>query len=96
MSTDDTLREKPLVEFEITLFEQELPEKRCVDLEYLLLSLPPSPWVITVKGVKEVEELEDANTSLGEDLGAEKAPESGHESGRGRTRVGKFTGRRRL
>jgi hypothetical protein len=93
MSTDDTLKEKPPVEFEITLFEQELPEKRCVDLEYLLLSLPPSPWVITVKEGEKVEE--DASTSLGEDLGVEGL-ESGPESGRGKTRVGKFTGRRRL
>ena len=75
---DRTSKEKTAVEptFDTPLFEGELPDKRCVDLEYLLLSLPPSPWVIT---------MEESNTSLGEDLPV-----------RGRTRVGKFTGRRRL
>jgi hypothetical protein len=86
----------------VVLFDAELPEKRCVDLEYLLLSLPHSPWVITMQEVAEVEEMrelkelkemeEDASTSLGEDIGVgERRASCG-----GRTRVGKFTGRRRL
>lgn len=74
--------------FDIPLFEGELPEKRCIDLEYLLLSLPASPWVITV------EEVQKANTSLGEDL-PEDLPVRDNPVG-GTTRIGKFTGRRRL
>jgi hypothetical protein len=53
-------KEKSTVEqtLEMALFEEPLPEKRCVDLEYLLLSMPRSSWVITP----------DAHTSIGEDL----------------------------
>jgi hypothetical protein len=79
-------KEQRFVEFVTAVFDQELPDKRCVDLEYLLFTLPPrSAWVITV---------EDANTSLGEDLGGE-AGESRKPCG-GQTRIGEFTGRRRL
>jgi hypothetical protein len=85
VSTDRALKEKLAVELETPLFEQELPEKRCIDLEYLLLTLPSSLWVITVA---------DANTSLGEDLGADIAESL--KIGGGKTRVGTFTGRRRL
>jgi hypothetical protein len=42
-----------------TPFDEQLPDRRCVDLEYLLLSLPRSTWVITPR---------ETNTSLGEDL----------------------------
>ena len=65
--------------FDTSLIDGQLPEKRCVDLEYLLLNLPRSSWVITLE-----ETHEETHTSLGEDLPG------------GRTRVGKFTGRRRL
>jgi hypothetical protein len=81
------------VEFETPLFEElpelpELPHKRCIDLEYLLLSLP------------SVREVQEASTSLGEDIGAD-AEESLSVSlspnvRGGRSRIGKFTGRRRL
>jgi hypothetical protein len=60
---------------------RELPDRRCIDLEFLLLSLPASAWVVTVR---------ESHTSLGEDL-----PIADNLVG-GRTRVGQFTGRRRL
>jgi hypothetical protein len=72
---------------EVPVFEEELPDARCIDLEYLLLSLPPSHWVITVQ---------ERNTSLGEDLGEECLEATVGASVGGTTRVGKFTGRRRL
>ena len=78
LSKENTTVEPTL---DLPLFEGELPDKRCVDLGYLLLSLPPSSWVITVR---------ESNTSLGEDLPVEEHPVGG------KTRVGKFTGRRRL
>jgi hypothetical protein len=69
---------------DMPLFDEQLPDQRCVDLEYLLLSLPASSWVITVR---------DTSTSLGEDLGGEECSEPEVD---GKTRLGKFTGRRRL
>ena len=69
--------------------DDELPNRRCIDLEYLLLSLPRSTWVVRLEGTEVATGTETgadpAATSLGEDL-----------PGGGRTRLGKFRGRRRL